>query len=149
MRIFLSYAREDKAKAYAIAQALSPYHKVWADWEDIPPGADWRSEILKGIIRSQFFIFLVSEHSTASPYCREEVETALNFRKKVIPAIEDQQILPERLARLQWVFVDEGNYEKGIRDLLSALKPRPSRRWVYVALVEALIIGVLLWRSYS
>ena len=61
MRIFLSYASEDRASADAIRLALEgDGHDVFFDREDLPPGGEFHTRIRRGIEGSDLVIFLVS-----------------------------------------------------------------------------------------
>ncbi|MDP6599762.1 MAG: toll/interleukin-1 receptor domain-containing protein, partial [Candidatus Poribacteria bacterium] len=35
----------------------------WADWQDIPPTADWLAEIYRGIEAADSFLFIISPDS--------------------------------------------------------------------------------------
>jgi hypothetical protein len=44
--VFVSYAREDGEFVHRLTEALSARGKrSWVDWADIPPTAEWMSEI--------------------------------------------------------------------------------------------------------
>lgn len=87
--IFLSYAREDRAKAEQIAKALgnAGYDVFW-DIE-IPPGASWADFLAEKLSQSKAALVLWSSTSTASQWVREEARLARD-RGKLIPVmIED------------------------------------------------------------
>ena len=61
MKIFLSYASEDREVAEQVRLGLAHEgHDVFFDREDLPPGSDFHSRIRKGIEQSDLFLFLVS-----------------------------------------------------------------------------------------
>lgn len=147
MKIFLSYSRTDKITARQLVDALAPYHDVWCDWEDLEPGEEWRGAIAKGIRHCHVFLFLASEHSCDSEYCKWEIHIAQKWRKVIIPVIMAEGLPMHRdLARLQWVFLED--FERAIRQLLNAVRPKPSPHWVYVALAEAIAIAVLVLGNF-
>lgn len=64
MLIFLSYAKEDRPVAEAIAFAVRQRgHKVFLDRDDLPPGEGYDQRIEQAIRRSDAFVFLVSPDS--------------------------------------------------------------------------------------
>jgi formylglycine-generating enzyme required for sulfatase activity len=62
MKIFLSYASEDRAIADEINRALLDQgHDVFFDRDDLPPGEEFHDRIRRAIEQSDLFVFLVSE----------------------------------------------------------------------------------------
>jgi hypothetical protein len=56
LQIFLAHGSEDKPRVRKIYEALKKHgFKPWLDEIDIPPGADWPTEIEKAIQTSHFF----------------------------------------------------------------------------------------------
>src|SRR5687768_16921351 len=78
MRIFLSYASEDRASADAIRLALQgDGHDVFFDREDLPPGGEFHTRIRRGIERSDLVIFLLSPKALdAGSYTLNEISIA-------------------------------------------------------------------------
>ena len=61
MRIFLSYASQDKETAKEIYLALRDQgHKVFFDRADLPPGEEYHNRIREAIQTAQLFIFLMT-----------------------------------------------------------------------------------------
>ena len=148
MRLFISYAHEDKAIARQLITELDDYHDCWIDSDDIRAGANWKREIDWAIARSDVFLFLASWESLASEQCQREVELALRLRRRIIPVVLTNPIVmrPE-LAKLQWIFL--GNFEEGVRSLLGELQPLHNY-WKLAALAELLVIIVMsAWISAS
>lgn len=97
MRIFLSYASEDRATADAVRLALqSDGHDVFFDREDLPPGGEYHTRIRRGIEDSDLVVFLVSPKALDSgSYTLTEVSIA---EKKW--ATPDGRVLPVLLERV-------------------------------------------------
>ena len=78
MKIFLSYASEDRPVAQELSLALSEQgHDVFFDREDLPPGDEFHGRIRRGIERSDLFIFLVSAKALdAGSYTINELNIA-------------------------------------------------------------------------
>jgi TIR domain len=66
MKVFLSYASEDKAVAESIAFSLRGRgHKVFLDRDNLPPGGSYDQQIESAVNESDVFVFLVSPDSVA------------------------------------------------------------------------------------
>ena len=64
MKIFLSYASQDRNIAWAINRALlNQGHDVFFDREDLPPGEEFHIRIRRAIERSDLFVCLLSEQA--------------------------------------------------------------------------------------
>jgi formylglycine-generating enzyme required for sulfatase activity len=98
MRIFLSYASEDRPAADAIRLALEgDGHDVFFDREDLPPGEEFHSRIRRGIEESELIIFLVSPKTLdAGSYTLTEISIA----EKTWPK-PDGRILPVLLEQVK------------------------------------------------
>ena len=78
MRIFLSYASEDRARVEPIRLALGAQgHEVFFDRESLPPGDAFDARIRQGIERSHLFIILLSPDTVdAGSYTLTELDIA-------------------------------------------------------------------------
>jgi len=66
MKIFITYASEDKPTAESIAFSLrSRGYKVFLDRDDLPPGESYDQQIARAVKSSGILIFLVSPESVA------------------------------------------------------------------------------------
>jgi len=64
MKVFLSYASQDREAASAINRALlNQGHDAFFDREDLPPGEEFHMRIRRAIERSDLFVCLVTEHA--------------------------------------------------------------------------------------
>jgi formylglycine-generating enzyme required for sulfatase activity len=93
MRIFLSYASQDRADARAIELGLREQgHDVFFDRDDLPPGEEFHNRIRRAIEASDLVIFLVSPDAVdAGSYTLTELEIAEKAWKqasgKLLPVI--------------------------------------------------------------
>jgi hypothetical protein len=86
--IFVSYSREDRARADQIANALQDMGlDVFWDSE-IPPGQTWADYIETKLNECKAVVVLWSEHSTKSQWVREEARMGRD-KGKLIPAMID------------------------------------------------------------
>lgn len=90
----ISYGRDD-SKAFAaklhqrlVAEGL----EVWFDFEDIPLGVDFQSEINGGIEKAHNFLFIISPSAVNSKYCLKEIKHALKYNKRIIPLLHVEEI---------------------------------------------------------
>lgn len=108
--VFISYSRRQLLFASHLAQQLTAQgFSVWFDQNDIPLAVDFLDEIERSVRQAHNFLFLLSPDSAASPYCKKEIEYALENGKRIIPllcvATTDEEVrqLPEVIARLNWI----------------------------------------------
>lgn len=94
---FISYGRAD-SKAFATklhSRLREQGLTIWFDQHDIPLGVDFQNQIDDGLERSDNFLFIIAPHSINSPYCRKEIELALQRNKRIIPLLHVEQISQE------------------------------------------------------
>jgi hypothetical protein len=64
--VFISYSSLDiDFVRYLFDQLTARDRQPWADWQDIPPTADWLAEIYRGIEAADSFLFIISPDSVA------------------------------------------------------------------------------------
>ena len=66
-------------------QLTSRDREPWADWQDIPPTADWLAEIYHGIEAADSFLFIISPDSVTSEVCTLEIEHSVTHNKRLVP----------------------------------------------------------------
>ena len=94
LNAFISYGRGD-SKGFATklhARLVEQGCPVWFDQNDIPLGVDFQNQIDDGINHSHNFLFIIAPHSVNSPYCRKEIELAIQRNKRIIPLLHVEQI---------------------------------------------------------
>lgn len=99
-QVFLSYAREDSAKAQQVAQALAAAG-IEVFWDnEIPPGTTWADYIEQKLTQCKALIVLWSEHSTKSQWVREEARLGRD-KGVLIPAMIDTSPAPFGFGEVQ------------------------------------------------
>ena len=131
MRVFISYAREDKATAQRLYDDLKKNGvDPWLDDENLLPGQHWELEIGKAIKNCDYFLALLSSQSVSKQgYVQKELKTALDIlgecpksRIFLIPArLDDCESIDEELKDLHWVDLFP-SYESGLAEILQVLK---------------------------
>jgi len=159
--LFVSYSRSDRiAVDKLVADLRQRGYILWMDVDDrgIEPGEDWQRELVTQMSAAEGVLACLSPDFLASPYCKAEIEQALNESKPVYPTLvrrlDAAHTLAEfKLDRLQYSDLT-ADYSVGLRKLLVAL-PRPQqpfRRalrtggWAAAALAALVIIflGVMI-----
>lgn len=100
--VFVSYSREDKARAEAIATALQGqgYDVFWDN--EIPPGSTWADYLQAKISNAKALVVLWTATSTQSQWVREEARIGRDSRK-LVPIILDGAAPPFGFGEVQAV----------------------------------------------
>jgi hypothetical protein len=123
--IFISYAREDRAMAQHLAQALEQKGlTVWWDW-DLIGGANYRAKIRDVIAEARKAIVLWSRHSVVSAFVIDEASEAKKLGK-LIPILIDQSDLPFGFGDLHTITLHKP--ELDIEALIAAINDRAMPR---------------------
>jgi|ERR1043165_5508283 hypothetical protein len=119
VKIFLSYAREDKERVEALyKQLLDAGYKPWMDSQDILVGENWLKSIDKAIPESHFFLVCLSHVSIDKRgEFQNEIKIALAAKKRLkendiylLPVRLDDAPVPEELREYQWVDMFEDDF---------------------------------------
>lgn len=135
MKLFISYARTDRAYCVQIVEVLD-FHDVWYDYR-LHAGQKWWKEILNRLEWCDGFIFLLSSASLESEYCQREFEIAQSLNKYIFPVIIEPNItIPETISHLQHIDFSQGMTAEAVRDLLRAIYIADQANWSAPAPVE-------------
>ena len=86
--VFISYSRKDIDFVQRVFDVLTARDRdPWADWQDIPPTADWLDEIYQGIEAADSFLFVISPDSVISEICTLEIEHVIKHNKCLVPVV--------------------------------------------------------------
>lgn len=129
LKVFISYAREDKVAADNLCQRLiSAGVDVWLDKQSILPGQDWEHEIRKAVQNADAILICLSKEFNKAGYRQREVRIALDQASLqpegeifIIPIRTELCESLESLRRWQWVDLFESN---GFELLMRALQTR-------------------------
>ncbi len=82
--VFISYSRRDSDFVRHLHGELTARNRdTWVDWEDIPPTAQWMSEISTAIEIADNFVFVIAPESVRSATCLRELEHAVAYNKRL------------------------------------------------------------------
>lgn len=124
VRVFISYSRKDKDFVRKLHEALvADGFETWVDWEGIPLGTDWWKEIVEGIQKSDNFLFVISPDSVASKVCADELQTAIDNNKRLVPVLfrEEKGMVAQIRAELQAINFTFMRTDDEFRNLLPQL----------------------------
>ncbi len=122
--VFISYSRKDIDFVHRVFDVLTARDRdPWADWQDIPPTADWLDEIYQGIEAADSFLFVISPDSVISEICTMEIEHAIKHNKRLVPIVwKDASDVHQSMSAHNWVFLrEEDDFEANVELLISAL----------------------------
>ena len=122
--VFISYSRRDiDFVRHLFDQLTARDREPWADWQDIPPTADWLAEIYRGIEAADSFLFVISPDSVASEICTLEIEHAVKHNKRLVPVVwKDADDVHQSMSAHNWVFLrQQDDFEANFELLIDAL----------------------------
>lgn len=107
--VFLSYSREDLSLIEQLEAQLKnhPETAIWRDQDKIYGGEKWPKLLGEAIAHRDVFLLAWSKHSSASHFVEFEWCTALALKKKIVPCLLDNTILPPSLASINSISVDD------------------------------------------
>src|SRR5205807_7719717 len=98
---------------------------VWIDRRNIPPGASWDEEIVRGIKLSRVVAVFCSPKAMSSDNVRQELRLAMQYKKPVLPLLLVPTVFPESveyiLAGRQWVEVLERAQAEWLAEVFAAV----------------------------
>ena len=119
--IFVSYSSKDRPFALGLVKELQELGaNVWIDQLGIGLGEDWDDAIEEALEKSETFMIILSPTSVESRNVKDEVNIAINSKKKLVPILIKQCELPMRLQRRQYADLTN-NPDKAIHDILTFL----------------------------
>ncbi len=81
--VFISYSGPDIDFVRHLCDQLTARDREpWADWQDIPPTADWLAGIYSGIEAANTFLFAISPDSAVFEICTLEIEPVVKDHKR-------------------------------------------------------------------
>lgn len=128
--IFLSYAKEDKARVKRIYQRLTAQRlNVWWDIADLLPGQEWEKVIVNTIKNARCVIVLLSNYSVNKKgYVQKEIRVALEAAEKmpegeifIIPVRLDECLVPDGLTKWHWI---DGFRPRELNKIILSLKTK-------------------------
>jgi formylglycine-generating enzyme required for sulfatase activity len=163
MRLFLSYASQDRAQVEPIRQALAAQgHDIFFDREDLPAGESFDDRIRDAIERSDLFIAVLSPDTVdAGSYTLNEVDMAArkwpNASGRVLSVLlrpMDLATLPAYLKSVT-LLQTEGHLPAAVVDAVHRLADiRRNRVMKKTAVVAAVLVVVVVgswfaWKHFA
>ncbi len=156
MKIFLSYASQDRPLAESINRALLEQgHDVFFDREDLPPGEEFHIRIRRAIEEAGLFVFLVSEDAIdPGSYTLNELDVAEKNLKQASGRLLPVLLRPTAVDRLPpflksvTVLDSPGNIPAAVADAVHRIARRRRRatQWkVAGGIAVAALITAVVW----
>ncbi len=121
-QVFISYSRKDVSFAEQLVVDLEKAGlEVWRDVSSLGGGARWRKEIETAIRTSPIFIVVLSPDAVESEWVEREFLFASNLRRKIVPVMCRPCELPLNYLDLNYIDMQDKNYQRGFTALLKAL----------------------------
>lgn len=93
-KVYISYSRQDSFIAKTVKLVLSQSGcRVFLDYDDLKDLANFAEQLTKQLNAADTVIFIVSELSLNSQWCRREIEYAQNKGKSIIPIVLNEHVL--------------------------------------------------------
>lgn len=129
MRVFVSYARNDRAAVDALLQDIRrARHEVWVD-EELTGGQAWWETILGTIRGADLFVVALSPNWLKSRACSAELEYATGCNRTVLPVMLGRvspQLTPPVIANVQILDYLERTPDAAISLVTALAAARPS-----------------------
>lgn len=121
-QVFISYSRKDIAFVEQLADDLKiAGFDAWYDLSGLEGGSRWNEEIERAIKTSQYFVVVLSPDSIDSIWVKEEIYYAFNLKTKIVPLMYRPCVVPLGLNTVNFINVQEKNYQKNYKEILRAL----------------------------
>jgi hypothetical protein len=132
--IFVSYSRVDVEITQDVVTHLRRVYglpNVWYD-DEIHGGQRWWKAILEQIGACNVFVYLLSNESVTSPYCKAEFTEARRLQKPIVTVqVRDRTKLSDDLSEIQYVDMKHGLNADNLARLVRAINElgsMPKRR---------------------
>src|SRR5882672_8664020 len=101
--VFVSYSRADEEFVKRLVENLRVEGvNIWLDQYDIAPGERWDMAIERALDRSTHILFVMSKSSVRSENVRDELDTAIDGGKIIVPVLIEDCTPPLRTRRMQY-----------------------------------------------
>lgn len=137
-QIFISFASPDVEFAGRLAASLRETgYEVWVASDSIQPGEKWVDAINRGLMESGIFLLLLTPDAVNSRWVYDETSVAIALENKeqiriLMLRVREADVPPLWSIRQHISF--EGDYDRGLNELLAALQADdPRENWPVMA----------------
>ena len=111
IRVFVSYAREDKGPASELISQLTRQSNIHIFTTDkMSAGENWQSKIKKELSKSDYFLVILSPASINSKWVQFELGAAWGLNKFIIPVVTNEEVvnrIPLELSHLKVIDIED------------------------------------------
>ncbi|WP_128853323.1 toll/interleukin-1 receptor domain-containing protein [Bacillus sp. CDB3] len=126
-KVFISYSTKDASIADMLCSKLTGAEiEYWFAPKDIPVGGVYSKHIVQGIQECSCVLLILSENARQSGHVENEVEAAVNYKKRIIPFRVDNSELGDffeyHLKKVSWFDAAFGEIEEHADELIGRIK---------------------------
>jgi TolB-like protein/Flp pilus assembly protein TadD len=126
VRVFISYASQDKSVADSVCQGLEKAGVAcWIAPRDVRPGTEYADAIVTAINEAKTLVLVLTENSVASSHVGREIERAASKHKRIIAFRIDTAALSRSLeyflSNSQWIDVPALGISTALTKLADAI----------------------------
>ena len=123
--VFISYSSKDKLVADAVCHSLEENRVMcWIAPRDVTAGQSYAKQIMQSIKECQVIVLIFSENSNKSEHVENEIDSAFNCGKPIIPFLIDKTEMNDELGyylrRKHWL-VAYPDYRQKTADLVNTI----------------------------
>lgn len=133
-QVFLSYASQDKRIVRGFSEGLERHGiNTWFDEKQLAFGESIIDTISNALDRSDFLAFFISGASAKSKWAHQELSIVMAQRlgRKgggvVLPVLLEDVEIPPILRDVKYLDLRDGNIERGVLEMVSAIRHHLSR----------------------
>lgn len=126
---FISFSSKDKKTTTAILKALEQQNiRCWISFRDAKPGQDYALSIVRAIKSAKCFILILSDNSMKSYHVLNEINSAVNNNKTILPFRIDQTPLSEGMeyyiGKIHWIDATHPPLNRHVEKLVKSIIPQ-------------------------
>jgi len=119
IKVFISYAREKLEITKKIESELGTDYTIYFDLKLLHAGDAWNEKIRYYLYDSEVLILLWSKEAKNSELVMEELELALNDRKKIVLILLEEIYPPEEIEHLHRIQLKDDSWLKELKETLN------------------------------
>ena len=103
--LFLSHSSRDRAMVDDLRRRLAAegFDALFVDYEGIPAGSKWESELYSALQRADAVLFAATESSVNSKWCFAEIAFARAMGKVILPVRLSRAVTHSLISDVEWV----------------------------------------------
>ena len=146
MKVFISYSTKDMDVVYQLRDVLKNNQiGCYLAEEDLQPGTSLWNKLERNIRNNDCVLAILTINGTRSDLVNQEIATAYNFNKPIIPLVEKGVILKGVLEGKEYIEFDRENPSKALENATNFLRRFKIKLENQQFFVGLLLTGLALW----